>query len=304
MTDVPGTALHDYERYLQEQEDLSATTRRGYLGDVRQFVKWCEQEWNTGSSIPTPFDPAQVSTPMLTKYRDHLQNTLNLKPASVNRYLVSLKRYFAWATDETKCIQRDPAHPVRLIKRNDSTPRQLSDTEENRLMTQVLQHGSLRDRVLITLLLHTGLRAGEACKLQRKHVTHTGRTERLRIYGKGNRYREIPLNATAREAIRELLITLPEDENTWLFTGEHRSKPITERTLGRIIKHYANGANIPDLSPHDLRHRFAYRLMETDRVPLHRVAELMGHDSLDTTRLYIKGTAADLQRAVDAIAWE
>ena len=147
MIDIPGTALHDYEIYLQEQEDLSATTRRGYLGDVRQFVKWCEQEWNIGSSIPTIFDPAQVSTPMLTKYRDHLQNTLNLKPASVNRYLVSLKRYFAWATNETKCIQRDPAHPVRLIKRNDSTPRQLSDTEENRLMTQVIQqrlHGPMR----------------------------------------------------------------------------------------------------------------------------------------------------------------
>jgi len=61
---------------------------------------------------------------------------------------------------------------------------------------------------------------------------------------------------------------------------------------------------VSDLSPHDLRHRFAYRLTENNRVSLHRVAELMGHDSLDTTRLYIKGTQADLQRAVETIAWE
>ncbi len=55
------------------------------------------------------------------------------------------------------------------------------------------------------------------------------------------------------------------------------------------------------LSPHDLRHRFGYRMAKA--VPLHRLAQLMGHDSLDTTRIYVASTRADLQEAVESIAW-
>jgi integrase/recombinase XerD len=56
-----------------------------------------------------------------------------------------------------------------------------------------------------------------------------------------------------------------------------------------------------DVSPHDLRHRFGYRMAES--VPLHHLAQIMGHDSLDTTTLYIQGTKHDLQQAVETIAW-
>lgn len=57
-----------------------------------------------------------------------------------------------------------------------------------------------------------------------------------------------------------------------------------------------------NIRPHDLRHRFGYRMAE--RVPLHRLAQIMGHDSLGTTMLYIRGTPSDLQQVVEQIAWE
>ena len=60
-------------------------------------------------------------------------------------------------------------------------------------------------------------------------------------------------------------------------------------------------AQVADISPHDLRHRFGYRMAEV--VPLHRLAQIMGHDSLDTTMLYIRGTKQDLQQDVEKIAW-
>lgn len=66
-------------------------------------------------------------------------------------------------------------------------------------------------------------------------------------------------------------------------------------------KKYAVAARLPDISPHDLRHRFGYRMAEV--VPLHQLAQIMGHDSLDTTKLYIQGTRHDLQQAVETIAW-
>ncbi len=60
-------------------------------------------------------------------------------------------------------------------------------------------------------------------------------------------------------------------------------------------------ARLADVSPHDLRHRFGYRMAES--VPLHRMAQIMGYDSLDTTMIYVRATAGDLQREVEEIAW-
>jgi integrase/recombinase XerC len=68
-----------------------------------------------------------------------------------------------------------------------------------------------------------------------------------------------------------------------------------------MIKKYMRAANLAHVRPHDLRHRFGYRMAQV--VPLHRLAQIMGHDSLDTTMIYIKATKADLQQAVEKIAW-
>jgi integrase/recombinase XerD len=71
--------------------------------------------------------------------------------------------------------------------------------------------------------------------------------------------------------------------------------------LGYLVKKYAARANVQAISPHDLRHRFGYRMAAS--VPLHRLAQIMGHDSLDTTLLYVRGTRQDLQQEVEKIAW-
>jgi integrase/recombinase XerD len=87
----------------------------------------------------------------------------------------------------------------------------------------------------------------------------------------------------------------------FLFPSAKTKKAFSERALGSIVKKYARIAKLPTVSPHDLRHRFGYRMAES--VPLHRLAHIMGHDSLDTTKLYIQGTRHDLQQAVETIAW-
>ncbi len=76
---------------------------------------------------------------------------------------------------------------------------------------------------------------------------------------------------------------------------------MSERALGYIVKTYAIAAKLVDVSPHDLRHPFGYQMAES--VPLHRLAQIVGHDSLDTTRLDIQGTKPDFQQAVETIAW-
>ncbi|MBA2393033.1 MAG: tyrosine-type recombinase/integrase, partial [Ktedonobacteraceae bacterium] len=217
----------------------------------------------------------------------------------VNRALISLKRYFSW-TLQKQLISYDPSVPVKLVGEEEHAPRHLEDEEEQALVAAVINEGTLRDRVLIVLLLHTGLRANEICQLRRDQVRLSKRSGTLEIIGKRNKYREVPLNATARKVLEEHLSTLPPDSVS-LFPSGKTKKALSERALGYIIKKYADRAKLVDVSPHDLRHRFGYRMAEA--VPLHRLAQIMGHDSLDTTRLYIQGTRQDLQQAVETIAW-
>ena len=112
--------------------------------------------------------------------------------------------------------------------------------------------------------------------------------------------REVPLNTTARSILNQYLETLPLD-CPYLFPSEKTHRALTGRALGHLVTKYAAQAQVADLSPHDLRHRFGYRMAEV--VPLHRLAQIMGHDSLDTTMLYIRGTKQDLQQDVEKIAW-
>ncbi len=296
-------AVAQYRQTLWEHEDLTDASRRNYLSDLRHFASWyeanCMRSADEASSSQMSFDPQAITTPALTRYHAYLQKDLHQKPNSVNRALISVKRYCGWAMQK-QLISYDPSLPVKLVGEEEHAPRHLEDEEEQALVAAVTNEGTLRDRVLIVLLLHTGLRAREICQLRRDQVKLGKRSGTLEVIGKRNKYREVPLNVTARKVLEEYLPTVSSG-STLLFPSSKTKEALSERALGYIVKKYANQAKLVDVSPHDLRHRFGYRMAES--VPLHRLAQIMGHDSLDTTRLYIQGTKQDLQEAVETIAW-
>jgi integrase/recombinase XerD len=293
------TALAQYTTYLQDEVDVRPATLRNYLSDLRQFMAWCEATWRAGQEAEASFTPATITTPLLTRYRTYLQRTLQRKPASINRALISIKRYCAWAV-EAGIVARDPAKVVKPVGQQESAPRHLSDQDEEALLAAVGAAGTLRDRTLIVLMLHTGLRASEACHLEVADVTIGKRSGSLRVTGKHNKVRDVPLNATARGALKEYMPTRKTDTIA-LFASGRTGQALSERALGHLIKRYAARARLTDVSPHDLRHRFGYRMAEV--VPLHRLAQIMSHDSLDTTMTYVRATKNDLQQEVEKIAW-
>src|SRR5579885_1441668 len=317
-------ALTQYRQALWEHEDLTNTSRRNYLSDLRHFASWYEAQFtrqiNETSLSQTAFAPQITTTPALTRYRTYLQKELHQKPNSVNRALInsmckflrdharksryelahvpnweqiraqkknlhialiSLKRYCGWAMQK-QLISYDPSVPVKLVGEEEHAPRHLEDEEEQALVAVVTNEGTLRDRVLIVLLLHTGLRAGEICQLRRNQVKPGKRGGTLEVIGKRNKQREVSLNATARKVLEEYLSTLPSDAIS-LFPSGKTKEALSERAPGYIVKKYAERAKLVDVSPHDLRHRFGYRMAES--VPLHRLAQIIGHDSLDITYL-------------------
>lgn len=295
-------AFSQYERHLASEEDVRPASLRNYLSDLRQFIAWCEAGWAQGQeqTETLTFSPNNITTPLLTRYRTYLQIELGLKPASVNRYLISLKKYCGWATEQTLLL-RNPAKVVKLVDQQAHSPRQLSDEEEEALIGAVEKSGGPRDRTILTLMLHTGLRAGEVCQLKVQDLVSGKHSGSLRVLGKGNKYREVPLNVTARKVLGDYRKHLPADAS-YLFCSTKTGEALTERGLGHLMKKYTRLAGLTNISPHDLRHRFGYRMAE--KVPLHRLAQLMGHDSLDTTLLYIRATPKDLQKEVEKIAWQ
>lgn len=302
LSNIGEHVLAQYEQRLCFEEDLTSATIRNYLSDLRHFAAWCEDIWKRGREEDLAFTPQRVTTPTITDYRAYLQAVLHLKPNSVNRSLISLKRYFAWLLSIGQ-VRFDPAKVVKLVGEEVTTPRHLDDQEEHALVAAVMEAGNPRDRAIIVLLLHTGLRARELCTLTRADVRLGKRSGAISVRGKQNKYRAIPLNATARATLLTYDSSLqkPSHDTTPLFLSEKRHTRPTERGLGYLIKKYATRADLHDVSPHDLRHRFGYRMAAS--VPLHRLAQLMGHDSLDTTMLYVQGTKEDLQHAVEQIAW-
>src|SRR3989442_15959537 len=133
-------ALDHYASALRQVEDLSTVTIRNYLSDLRQFIAWCEGCWREEHCEPS-FIPQAVVPPLLIRYRTYLQTTLWLKSSSINRALMSLKRYFAWVMRE-QLIQDDPTSSVRFVPKEATTPRHLSDDEEDAPVAAVNTSGT------------------------------------------------------------------------------------------------------------------------------------------------------------------
>src|SRR5947209_8142534 len=141
-------ALASYEGWLHEREDLASASIRNYLSDLRHFIAWDETERE--AHIQDGFTPQAITTPALTRYRTYLQTVRRQKSASVNRSLISLKRYFGWASKQ-HIITYDPSVAVKLVGQEESAPRHLDDQEEQALVVAVTKARTLQDRVLIVL---------------------------------------------------------------------------------------------------------------------------------------------------------
>jgi len=178
-------ALALYEHWLREREDLTPASIRNYLSDLRHFIAWYETERE--AHIPDCFTPQGITTPALTRYRTYLQTVQRQKPASVNRSLISLKRYFGWVTQQ-HLIPYDPSAAVKLVGQEESAPRHLDDREEQALVATVTETGNVRDRAIIILMLHTGLRVQEVCSLTRHQVKLGKRSGTITVHGKHNKY--------------------------------------------------------------------------------------------------------------------
>jgi len=276
---------------------LSFGTVENYLGHLKRFLSWVEGA--CGSPDPEAVTPLDVAD-----YRRYLQNR-GKKPASVNNALDALGTFFAWAKG-AGLVQSDPTEGVKRLKEQRRPPAWLSRRELGALVRAVQKHGSPKEQALVMLLLHTGLRVSEACALRLEDVVIRDRSGHVVVRsGKGGKYREVPLNATVRRILAEYLAAHPGGE--WLFPGGKSfrllERPMTVRAVEKALARFSRLAGIEQVTPHRLRHTFCKMLVDAGE-SLDRVAVLAGHESLNTTARYTGPGKADLEAAVEKIAWE
>ncbi|MDI6906414.1 MAG: tyrosine-type recombinase/integrase [Thermoanaerobacterales bacterium] len=268
---------------------LSLGTVDIYVGHVRRFLSWVEGTYgDCDLTVVTPLDVAD--------YRRHLQDR-NRKPSTVNNALDAIGAFFSWARD-TGLVQADPTEGVRRAPEERSAPRWLTRREVGAVVRAAQKYGSKRDQALVTLLLHTGLRVSEAVALRVEDVTIRERSGHVVVRrGKGDKYREVPLNATVRRVLAEYVAGLGGE---WLFPG--RGGHMTRRAAEKMLTRLGRLAGL-EVTPHRLRHTFCKMLVDAGE-SLDRVAALAGHGNLNTTARYTRPGIEDLERAVEKLAWE
>jgi site-specific recombinase XerD len=282
-------AITRFDAALADQEKAELT-RAAYREDLEAFAEWYE------SAFLDPPTLALLASSELRQWKTHLREERKLEPASVNRKLAALRSLLRWAEAEGLAPEITAPKSLRQVQ---PPPRWLSKSEQRALVRAAERKDRIRDPHLIRLFIHTGIRLDEAVAMRRPDLVLKDRSGSLTIpKGKGRKQRTVPLNAEARASLRALLKLAPprKPEVLWGQRG-----PLTARGIQSIIKKYESDAKVTDLSPHVLRHCFGKGLADAG-VPIQIIADLMGHESLETTRRYVQPGHEDLSAAVDKLA--
>jgi integrase/recombinase XerC len=282
-------ALSAYLAWL-EGRPLAARSRQAYGHQVRRYLAWL------GDRSPVDGDPLVDGAARdwaVRDYRRYLKAVERWKPASVNLALAALDSFYT---------QLGLGRPV--VRREDlpaSAPRALSEEQERRLL-RMAERASARDRAIVVTLLYAGLRLAELVALDVEDVRLSVRKGLVVVRsGKGDAYREVPLNALVRQVLEEWLgerrARAAEGERA-LFVGRG-GRRLSKRSVDDVVRRLGQDGGVT-LSAHVLRHTFLTRMVRQGS-DLVLVAELAGHRRLETTRRYSLPSDADRLLAVERL---
>jgi integrase/recombinase XerC len=271
---------------------LSEETRRTYASKVRHYLVWLAGAEVDGDALAT----ADGRDWAVRDYRSYLQVVLKRRPATVNNALAAVDDFY---------LRRGlgPAS-VKRVEVPAGAPRALGARAQVRFLRAVQGCGSARDRALALVPFYAGARIAETVALDLDDVRLSARRGVLRLLGKGERVREVPIHPQLRMALSAWVAKRRDwpgaDESSALFLNRRGSR-LSARGAHEVITGIAARAALDDrVTAHVLRHSFATTLVRggTDLVV---AAELLGHARLETTRVYTRPGAEDRRRAVELL---
>ena len=274
---------------------MAPATIRVYLHDLSVFQNWLDEVFDA-----SPPSILQIGTAELAAFRHYLLKEKSQRPATVNRRIQSLRLFFYWL-QEAHDIKDNPAEHLRYVRYiRRSQPSAMNRQEVIAMLNAASNspHGmAKRNTALVQLMLQTGLRVGEVAALGYGDIYLAARSGWVQVRtGKGLKFRQIPLNVTARRTLRDYLDTQETiSDDSPVFLSKRKTR-ISVRAIQNVITELAQKAQINriSVSTHTLRHTFAANYLKSNPGKLVELAVLMGHESLDTTAIYTLPSQADL----------
>ena len=289
---APENQLRKYTTWLKRQP-LSDSTRRSYGSRVGRFLDYLA---DTGEDLVGLFNSAREFEHVLKSYKRHLKVKSKLSPATVNAHLTAIDHFIQYSG------QQPPEVPREGLPKE--APRALEKDEQRRFLRAVAGCRRSIDRGVILLLFYTGIRIGECAALNVDDVFVVGRKRKVVVRsGKGDQYREIPLNEEAAKAVQHWLKDREERFSQVavepaLFLNP-QGRRMSTAALDLIVRKVGDACGLP-ISAHRLRHTLLTNLVR-NKTDLVIVAEIGGHKKLETTRRYTLPTSGDKEKALDEL---
>ena len=300
MTPVALEWIARFRRYMNSERRLSAHTDSNYARDLAALVKYCDEmgleDWNA-------LDHEHVRKFAAQSHRR------GLSPRSIQRRLSAVRSYYEFLIRQNLTSQvearsgvgHNPAYDVRAPKAAKRLPETLDPDQMAALLNMPAGDSFvLRDRAIMELLYSSGLRLAELVSLDTDRLDLS--SGMVRVLGKGNKEREVPVGSVAVGVLTEWLrerVALAKPEEKALFVGRG-GKRLGPRAIQTRVAQWARRQGLSmHVYPHLFRHSFATHLLESSR-ELRGVQELLGHADISTTQVYTHLDFQHLARIYEA----
>jgi integrase/recombinase XerD len=302
------------ERFSEwlEAINYSPKTRVNYTRDVKLFLAWLSENTSLNSIVevaPAHLQQDQIALYNFARHDDNEPATKEKAEAKrlsvgtqANR-LAAVRKFFSWLLSEQQ-IAYNPASTLQLPKQPHRLPRGvLTKSEARRLIetTPTTKPRDIRDRTILEVLYATGIRRAELLGLTIYDADL--QTATLRVDGKGNRTRIVPLTQSAIAALKLYLeevrgIFAREAGQVRLFVSTRSGGPLDDDDIVRIVRKAATRAGIKKhVTPHTLRHTCATHLLK-GRADIRQIQKLLGHRRLSSTEVYTRVELSDLAEVI------
>lgn len=268
-------------KYLQYEKRYSPHTLTSYYTDLGQFSQYLSEVYQI--TDPAEADHTIIRSWLLTL----VQN--NIKPRSINRKIACLRSYYKFLLAQQR-VQVNPMLRIKAPKATKKLPAFVHEEPFNNLLDTFEFEENFegqRDRLILEFLYGTGIRLAELTGIE--HTDIELRAKTVRVLGKGNKERIVPLNDSLLHSI-DTYLQYKKSEFDNNHSGKllvtNKARPLYPKFVYRVVKKYINMITTSEhSSPHTLRHSFATHLLNKG-ADLNAIKDLLGHASLAATQVY------------------